>query len=94
MVIPDSLSKWEKEISADVQEAVELLKEHGVTKCEGKTVDYSDIAKGIIEEATRGSYDLIAIGNKGYGRLKSFFLGSVAAGVADGAKTNILIVRG
>lgn len=93
MVIPDSVSKWEKEMVDDVREAVELLKEHGVTKCEGKTIDSPDVAKGIIGEATAGSYDLIAVGNRGYGRLKSFFLGSVAAGIADGAKTNVLIVR-
>ena len=93
MVIPDSVSKWEKEMVDDVRDAVELLREHGVTKCQGKTTDSSDVTKGIIEEATRGSYDLIAVGNRGYGRIKSFFLGSVAAGVADGAKTNVLIVR-
>jgi nucleotide-binding universal stress UspA family protein len=93
MVIPDSVSKWEKEMKDDVEEAIKLLKEHGVSKCEGKTVDSSDVTKGIIEEAVRGSYDLIAVGNRGYGRLRSFFLGSVAAGVADNAKTNVLIVR-
>jgi nucleotide-binding universal stress UspA family protein len=93
MVIPDSISKWEKEMADYVREAVQLLKEHGVTKCEGKTIDSPDVAKGIIGEASAGSYDLITVGNRGYGRVKSFFLGSVAAGVADGAKTNVLIVR-
>ncbi len=93
MIIPDSISKWEKEMADAVREAVRLLKEHGMTKCEGKTIDAPDIARAIVAEATAGSYDLIAVGNRGYGRLKSFFLGSVASGVADGAKTNVLIVR-
>jgi nucleotide-binding universal stress UspA family protein len=93
MVIPESVSKWEKEMKDDIEEAVRLLKEKGVSKVEGKIADSSDVARGIIEEAIRGSYDLITVGNRGYGRLKSFFLGSVAAGVADNAKTNVLIVR-
>ena len=92
-VMPENVSTWEKEMSDHVREAVALLKELGITKCEGKTIDFSDAAKGIIEVASAGSYDLIAVGNRGYGRLKSFFLGSVASGVADGAKTNVLIVR-
>jgi nucleotide-binding universal stress UspA family protein len=93
MMIPESISKWEKEMKDDIEEAVKLLKEQGITKVEGKIVDSSDVTRGITDEALRGSYDLIAVGNRGYGRLKSFFLGSVAAGVADNAKTNVLIVR-
>jgi nucleotide-binding universal stress UspA family protein len=92
-VLPDSFSTWDKEMKDNAREAIELLKERGITKCEGKTVDASDVAKGIVEAASGGSYDLIAVGNRGYGRLKSFFLGSVASGVADQAKTNVLIVR-
>jgi nucleotide-binding universal stress UspA family protein len=93
MVIPDSISKWEKEMSDFVREAVKMLKESGVTKCIGKTIDSPDIPRGIVEEAEAGSYDLVAVGMRGYSKVKSFFLGNVASGVADNAKTNVLIVR-
>jgi nucleotide-binding universal stress UspA family protein len=93
MVIPDSVSKWEKEMRDEIRKGIEILKQHGVAKSEGKIVDSPDVARGIVEEAERESYDLIAVGNRGYGRLKAFFLGSVASGVADNSKTNVLIVR-
>lgn len=93
MIIPDSISKWEKEMADFVREAVKILQEHGVIKCNGKTIDSPDIPKGIVEEAETGSYDLIVVGTKRYSKLKSFFLGNVASGVADNAKTNVLIVR-
>lgn len=92
-VMPDGIDKWESEMTDEIRKAIAILKERGITKCEGKTTDSADVTKGIIEEATRGSYDLIAVGSKGYGRLRSFFLGSVASSVADSAKTNVLIVR-
>ncbi len=93
MVIPNSISKWEKEMADFVREAVRTLQEEGVTKCNGKTIDSPDITRGIVEEAEAGSYDLVAVGMGGYSKLKSFFLGNVASGVADNAKTNVLIVR-
>lgn len=93
MVIPDSVSKWEKEMSDYVKDAESQLREYGITKCRGKTIDSPDIPKGITAQAEAGSYDLIVVGNRGYSKLRSFFLGSVASGVTDGAKTNVLIVR-
>ncbi|MGI0083807.1 MAG: universal stress protein [Nitrososphaerales archaeon] len=44
-------------------------------------------------QAEKGEYDLIVVGSRGYGRLRSLFLGSVASSVADSSKTNVLIVR-
>jgi nucleotide-binding universal stress UspA family protein len=93
MLIPDSISKWEKEMADYVREAVRTLQEQGVAKCNGKTIDSPDIARGIVDEAEAGSYDLVVVGMGNYSKLKSFFLGNVASGVADNAKTNVLIVR-
>jgi nucleotide-binding universal stress UspA family protein len=93
MVIPDSISKWEKEMNDHVREAETQLKEYGIRKSEGKTIDSPDIPKGISGRAEAGSYDLIVVGNRGYSKLRSFFLGSVASGITDSAKTNVLIVR-
>jgi nucleotide-binding universal stress UspA family protein len=93
MVIPESISKWEKEMTDFVREGIKMLQEHGVMKCNGRTIESPDITRGIVEEAEVGSYDLVAVGMGGYNKIKSFFLGNVASGVADNAKTNVLIVR-
>ena len=93
MVIPENIGEWEKEMSGYVQEGTKLLNGKGITNSTGKVLDATDVSKAITDEAARGAYDLIVVGNRGYGRLKSFFLGSVAAGVADNSKTNVLIVR-
>ena len=93
VIVPDTISKWEREVSAYVSEALKILKECGIEKCKGKVIDYPDIPKGLSQEAEAGSYDLIVVGSRGYGRLKSLFWGSVASGVADASKTNVLIVR-
>lgn len=87
-----SIEKWEAEMNQVVDEAVSKLKAGGTT-ANGKVLDYSDISRAIAEEAERGSYNMIIVGSRGLGRLKSLFLGSVASGVANASKTNTLIIR-
>ncbi|MHB8566897.1 MAG: universal stress protein [Nitrososphaerales archaeon] len=87
-----TIDKWDREARAQVEEAVNDLKENGI-EASAKVLDHVDIARGLAEEAEKNSYDLIIIGNRGLGKLKSLFLGSVASGVANNAKTNVLIVR-
>ncbi len=87
------IDRWENEMKGYVVEAVTMLKAQGLLS-EGKVLNSVDVARVISEEASKGNYDLIVAGNRGYGRLKSLFLGSVATGIADGAKTNVLIARG
>lgn len=86
------IDRWESEMRSFTEYAVSFLKSNGI-KSDGKTVDSSDVSRTVVDEAVRGSYDLIVVGNRGYGRIKSLFLGSVASGVADSSKTNVLIVR-
>jgi nucleotide-binding universal stress UspA family protein len=86
------IDRWESEMRSFTEYAVSFLKSNGI-KSDGKTVDSRDVSRTVVDEAVRGSYDLIVVGNRGYGRLKSLFLGSVASGVADSSKTNVLIVR-
>lgn len=88
-----TIDRWDREARAQVEEAVKVLKENGVEAANGKVLDHVDIARGLAEEAEKNSYNIIMIGNRGLGRLKSLFLGSVASGIANNAKTNVLIVR-
>ncbi len=51
------------------------------------------MALALASEAEKGSYDIVVVGSRGQGRLKSLFLGSVASGIANSSKTNVLIIR-
>lgn len=51
-------------------------------------------ATGIVEEARRLEADLIVLGSRGLGPLKSTVLGSVAAEVVDHAPCPVLVARG
>ena len=58
-----------------------------------RLLDNTNVALALVDEAEKGSYDIIVVGSRGRGRLKSLFLGSVAYGVANNSKNNVLIVR-
>ena len=75
-----------------VESALSQLKSEGV-EADGRVIDSPDVAISLAESAEKGDYDLIVVGNRGRGRLESFFLGSVASGIANSAKTNVLITR-
>ncbi len=47
----------------------------------------------IARVAEEGNYDIIVIGNRGYGGLKKFFLGSVSNAVLQEAKRSVLVVK-
>lgn len=90
--VSSDIDRWEREMKSYVDYAVSYLKQNGIIT-DGKTADSRDVSRSITEEAARGRYDMIVVGSRGYGRLKSLFLGSVASGVADSSKTNVLIVK-
>ncbi|MEM3578370.1 MAG: universal stress protein [Candidatus Bathyarchaeia archaeon] len=50
-------------------------------------------ADKIVETAKEGNFDLIVMGHRGLGRVKEFFLGSVADRVADEAHCPVIIVK-
>jgi nucleotide-binding universal stress UspA family protein len=50
-------------------------------------------ASTILDIATEGHYDLIAIGNKGRSAINRFLLGSVTSKVVHHAPCNVLLVK-
>ena len=84
--------RWEKEMRDSVDLAVTKLRSAGL-KSDGKVIEHANVALAITSEGENGSYDFIMVGSRGLGRLKSLFLGSVASGIANSSKTNVLIVR-
>ena len=90
--IGSEVDRWKKEMQDTLDTAVSKLKTDGV-RSQGKIVDHTNVSLALANEAEKGSYDFIVVGSKGQGRLKSMFLGSVANGVANNSKTNVLIIR-
>jgi nucleotide-binding universal stress UspA family protein len=90
-VMPD-VDKWVNEMRKYVDEAVSQLRKHEIDTS-GQLIEARDVSRAITLEAEKGNYDIIIVGSRGFGRLKSLFLGSVASGVADSSKTNVLVVR-
>ena len=86
------VDRWEKDMRTMLESAVAKLKANGV-RSQGKILDHTNVALALANEAEKGSYDIIVVGSRGQGRLKSLFLGSVAYGVANSSKNNVLIVR-
>ena len=90
--IGSDIDKWEKDLRQGVEVVVEKLRSIGI-KSQSMVVSHTNVSRALAEQAEKGSYDIIVVGSRGLGRLKSQFLGSVASGLANSAKTNILIVR-
>lgn len=91
-LIGSDIERWEKELRQNVDLVVGKLHSLGV-RSQGKVVSHTNVSRALADEAEKGIYDMIVVGNRGLGRLKSLLLGSVASGLADSSKTNILIVR-
>jgi nucleotide-binding universal stress UspA family protein len=90
--IGPEVDRWEKDMNTVLESAVADMKARGV-RTQGKILDQTNVPLALTSEAEKGLYDIIVVGSRGQGRLKSLLLGSVASGIANSAKTNVLIVR-
>lgn len=82
---------------AALEEAIQLLKEKGVT-AEGSLIDLTetpstDIAAALQGEAKDWGADLLVIGTHGRTGVKRFILGSVAEQIIRSSCTPVLLVR-
>lgn len=75
-----------------LKEAKDIAKAGGIDKPVAKLAE-GDPATAIIKEARIYSADLIVMGTRGMGELKSALLGSVSRKVSNLAETNVLIVK-
>lgn len=90
--IGTEVDRWENDMKALLDSAVETMKAKGL-QTQGKIIDQNNVPLALTNEAEKGSYDIVVVGSRGQGRLKSLLLGSVASGIANSSKTNVLIVR-
>ncbi|WP_397544177.1 universal stress protein [Roseovarius salis] len=75
-----------------VRRAVDRAKEAGVTKVDTLTRN-EDPAEGILEMADEAGADMIVVGHRGLGRLKTLLMGSVAHKVNQHAECTVMTVR-
>lgn len=80
------------DLATALAEACQPLVDAGLT-VERHTV-LGRAADVIVDLATKGNTDLIVMGSRGHGRLRSMLLGSVASEVASHAGCPVLVARG
>ena len=56
-------------------------------------VDVGDVSARIVEQALREEADCIIMGSRGYGSMKSVFLGSSSKYVSQHARCSVFIVK-
>lgn len=97
----DTPSEWVEEYLTQIRERDEKMLSEAVQKAndaglQGKVTSKLKVGKPgdvILEEASRGAFDLIVIGNRGLSGLKEFVLGSVSHQVVDESNVPVLVVK-
>ena len=80
-----------RETELGLEKARQLFKSEGITV--ETMMRAGKPAEVICEEAERGNFDLIILGDTGRGGLKELFLGSVSNKVVHQAKVDVMIVK-
>lgn len=109
VILEPDLSKYNKFgvlIDPDMKKLKEKLKENEKKMLDSviNSLDLSDVQTSekviagvayeeILKEAEEGNYDMIVIGQRGFTKVKRFFLGSVAYRVVSDAVCPVLIVH-
>jgi nucleotide-binding universal stress UspA family protein len=75
-----------------LREAKGIARENGLRECETAFVD-GDPATRIVEHARAEGADLIVLGTRGLGKVRTAFLGSVSRKVTNLAEVDVLVVR-
>lgn len=88
-----AIDRLDKEMNYYGDQAKSMLRELGANCEEAKVVGAEKISSAISKEAEEGFYDIVAMGSRGWGRARTLLLGSVAMGVLDSSKANVLIVK-
>jgi multicomponent Na+:H+ antiporter subunit G len=81
----------EAELTALLETAAALLE--GPGRSVDLVVRHGSPAEAIIREASEFRADLVVMGSRGLGRVRSLLVGSVAQGVLDGAPCPVLVAR-
>ena len=88
-----AVDRLDREMKYYGNQARSTLIELGVACEESKVVGSEKISTAISKEAEEGLYDIVAMGTRGWGRARTMLLGSVAMGILDSSKSNVLVVK-
>lgn len=88
-----AVERLDDEMQYHSNQAALSLRELGVNSESAKVVGARKISIAIVQEAEKGKYDIVALGNRGWGKTKSMLLGSIASSVLDTCEANLLIVK-
>ena len=97
-IITDSI-ELEKKLEGKYVENAQMLLDQIVTKLDfsgtkvEKEVLVGEPFDKIVETAKSGNYDLIVMGNRGFSKVKRFFIGSVTQKVIAESPCPVLVVR-
>lgn len=97
-IITDS-AELEKKLESKYVENSQMLLNQIVAKLDfsgtkvEKEVLIGDPFEKIVETAKNGNYDLIVMGNRGFSKIKRFFVGSVTQRVISEAPCPVLVIR-
>jgi nucleotide-binding universal stress UspA family protein len=87
------IERWDRAMKEVVERAVQRASKEGIESA-GAAINASDEASAIAEAARKVSYDLVLIGgSSNKSGLRAMLLGSVATGIVNSARTNLLVVR-
>jgi len=102
MYLPSQMEKYAKKMATSMQEWAEEYAREIFQKFREDYADYKkanekatwgEAVHRIVEEAHEGDYDLIVIGNRGMGGVKTLVMGSVSRGVVNSCRCPVLIIR-
>lgn len=88
-----AVERLDKEMNYYGNQAKSTLMELGAACEQSKVVGSEKISTAISKEAEDGLYEIVAMGTRGWGRARTMLLGSVAIGVLDSSKANVLVVK-
>ncbi len=89
----------QEELEKDIQQRSAIVKERvsGIFNAEGLSINFmlvrGDTAEAICKTAEEGKYDLIVMGSRGYGEIKSALLGSVSHKVLHCSQCSVMMVK-
>lgn len=95
VVIDPAMSKLKNKLKENESKMLDsIIKNYDITGINLKKKVVSGVAyEQILKEAEEGKYDLIVIGQRGYSKIKRFFVGSQTVRVISDAPCPVLVVR-
>lgn len=91
-VVDSAMESLEKEAKSVLESGKNLSKKHGVEP-ETVVLKGNDISSIIIDYGEKNNFDVIVIGSRGHGKVKTVLLGSVSHNVLHNSKIPVITIK-